>query len=458
MLQFEEGDAPSVPFSAIVRIEKKTRKDLPDEISYNVLYSKNPSGDVKLQTSLGAFSFPYPKNPIIASKSGFGFCVVDSDKRMTYCFAVPQVVDQNRDVTFVIASEFFHPDLLLEIILNVASDRFEDSNALAQFVNNLKSFTLERHPWDWTFRPPTGIDNFSRTNLEFCSPENEVGKLLRFMFSNFSANYILALIAALMIDCRVIVVSSAPNLLARTCYGILSLVYPISWPGTFIPLCPEAMLAATEAPFAYIIGVHSSLIERLINDAVDQYLVLNCDTHEGAIVGMDDFPPDVIQECDRVAEDLRELFRTYRGVFPAAEVQLKLRKFILNLIGASFSPEVNDPQAIYNGVMERRRMMGEDFGSFLAQSQFIDMMLREALEDENEQIRNAMWPGFDFSSVTIHGEKHEDVERLRQRRAQSNRGKLLMMLDDGAKIDDEVNNPSTQSGSDEIMKESSEDV
>ena len=457
MLNFEtERDAKGPPFSSIVRIEKKSAKDTPDEITCNVIYSQNPSGDAKLQQTLSAFCFPWPKNPIAASRNGFSFCMVDSDRRLSYCFAFLQVADQNRSITFVVVSDFYHPDFLTELVRIVASDKFESNDALGAFVTSLRGFTLEMHSYDWIFRPPAGVDMFSPASLELCAPINEVGKLLKFMFSNFSPNYILALIAALMMDCRVIVVSSVPELLGRTCYGILSLFYPIMWPGTFIPLCPEAMLAATEAPFAYIIGVHSSLMDRMINDAIDQYFVLNCDTHEGAIVGMDDFPGDVIQECDGVSEEIRELFRTYKGVFPAAEVQMKLRNYMLTLIGNAVSADWSNPQILYDGIAGQREKLGDDFASFLSQSQFIDGMLREALEEDNTNIQEAMWPGFDFSSVTINSEKHAEVEVPRQRRGRSNKGKFLMFLDDGAKIDDEMNDPLAQSCSD-VTKESSED-
>ena len=397
MLNFERG-AEAEPFCFIGKVEKKSVADSPDELTYHTIY---PDSNSKFPPTLGTFCFPFPKNPIIGSTTGFTFCTVDSDKKLSYYFAFPRSLDQNTSVAYIVGSDYFHPDFLLEIVRTCASERLDSPEAVQSFIDSVKAFRLETHSYDWIFRGPSEEKSSDLLkNLSLCSPENEVGKLLRHMFTTFAPNYLLALITAVMIDCRIIVVSTSPEMLGLTCYGILALIYPLVWPGTFIPLCPEAMIAAIEAPFSYIIGVHSSLIDRLINEQVDQYFVLNCETHGGAIVGMDDFPADVIQECDRVSEEIRELFRSYRGIFPAAEIQIKLRNYMLTVLGNVLHTDFSNPQELYEALGQQREVIGEDFASFVSHSQFVNGIFRGVLEDGNVEIQEAIWPGFDFSSIS----------------------------------------------------------
>lgn len=392
MLNFEVESGE--PFFFVGKVERKLVADSPDEISYETIYVSSRGDESKLQQTLGAFCFPYPKNPIVGASNGFTFCTIDSDKRISYYFAFPRAIDQNRSVTFVTGSDCFHLDFLSEVVKSCA-EKIDDAEALKAFVQAASTYRIEKHSYDWIFKAQSDVIKCT----SMCSPDNEVGKLLRHMFTTFSPNYLLALITAVMIDCRIIVVSTSPETLGLTCYGILALLYPLVWPGTFIPLCPEAMIAAIEAPFSYIIGVHSSLIDRLINDQVDQYFVLNCETHGGAIVGMDDFPMEVLQECDRVAEEIKDLFRTYRGVFPAAEVQIKLRNYMLTILGNLLETDFSKPQELYSSIAQRREEIGEDFASFLCHSQFVDGIFKAALEEGRTQVQEAMWPGYDFASI-----------------------------------------------------------
>jgi hypothetical protein len=66
-------------------------------------------------------------------------------------------------------------------------------------------------------------DGYRIESFTYLSPGNEVGKLPRYMFSNFSAHCLLPLVAAMMFDFKIIILATTPELLGQTAFGILGL-------------------------------------------------------------------------------------------------------------------------------------------------------------------------------------------------------------------------------------------
>jgi hypothetical protein len=59
------------------------------------------------------------------------------------------------------------------------------------------------------------------------------------MFSNFSVHHLLPLVGAMILDLKINILSAPPELLGLTAFGVLGLIWPLSW--TFIPILPKKL-------------------------------------------------------------------------------------------------------------------------------------------------------------------------------------------------------------------------
>ena len=72
-----------------------------------------------------------------------------------------------------------------------------------------------------------------------------------------SAGALLAILAALLLEQKVLLVSSDPLRLVPAAHALLSLLYPLRWRNVCVPLCPPSLAAVVSAPFPYLIGLTS---------------------------------------------------------------------------------------------------------------------------------------------------------------------------------------------------------
>ena len=185
------------------------------------------------------------------------------------------------------------------------------------------------------------------------SPENEIGSSLRFMFENFSAHCILSTIVAMMNDFRIIVISAKPENLGKACFGLLSLIYPISWNGTFIPILPSSLSDMLDSPIAYIDGVHSSMAEHIYTQGFGSYFVINVDLHSCASIETNDFPECVMNAINSSAEEIKRDISLYqcKHIFPATRIVKLLKRFVVKIYASLFEipPTLTTTNVASNG-------------------------------------------------------------------------------------------------------------
>jgi hypothetical protein len=388
MLAFDYTD-DSPPFDYIARVEYKAQPEQPYELTE--LYALNPAVVHTYKNQVPLFCFPYPDN--LRPRSNFSFCFTDSDKQFSYCFATTT----SPSVAYCIVSRSFHPTFLSEVIARVAAlHSGPDPAQCLAYVQFAADRRLAQTKYDCAFHAAADGD-FRVENNNRMSPANEVGKLLRYMFSNFSVHHLLPLVCAMMFDMKIVILATTPEMLGLTAFGILGLIWPLAWPGTFIPILPRKLETVLEMPFGSIIGVHSTLCRKLVDDNFGAYFVINADTHDSCSVGTDDFPPEIVHEADAISEEIKELIRVFKPVFPAAEIQRKIKEFVLRALGAVYATDWKSPRALYEVFLQKRESTAEDIPAAISQTQFVDAMFREALEEQNYDILGALWPNYDLS-------------------------------------------------------------
>lgn len=107
---------------------------------------------------------------------------------------------------------------------------------------------------------------------------------------------IVGLFAALLAERRVLLTASKLSTLTACVHASCALLYPMRWEHVLIPTLPPHLLDYCCAPMPYLIGVHSSLAERVREKALEDVVVLNADSNtlETPFDDVQALPPDVV--------------------------------------------------------------------------------------------------------------------------------------------------------------------
>ncbi|XP_045154109.1 DENN domain-containing protein 1B [Echinops telfairi] len=115
-------------------------------------------------------------------------------------------------------------------------------------------------------------------------------------FVAVDVNNMLQLYASMLHERRIIITSSKLSTLTACLHGSAALLYPMYWQHIYIPVLPPRLLDYCCAPMPYLIGIHSSLIERVKNKSLEDVVMLNVDTNtlESPFNDLSNLPSDVV--------------------------------------------------------------------------------------------------------------------------------------------------------------------
>ncbi|XP_039077278.1 DENN domain-containing protein 1C [Hyaena hyaena] len=107
---------------------------------------------------------------------------------------------------------------------------------------------------------------------------------------------IVGLFAALLAERRVLLTASKLSTLTSCVHASCALLYPMHWEHVLIPTLPPHLLDYCCAPMPYLIGVHSSLAERVREKALEEVVMMNVDSNtlETPFDDVQALPPDVV--------------------------------------------------------------------------------------------------------------------------------------------------------------------
>ena len=77
----------------------------------------------------------------------------------------------------------------------------------------------------------------------------------RLLFMLLSADNLLTVFAALCSEFPVCIISENVAVLTPVCEALLSLLFPFTWQGAYIPVLPDHMTEILDAPVPYLIGL-----------------------------------------------------------------------------------------------------------------------------------------------------------------------------------------------------------
>ncbi|XP_076003803.1 DENN domain-containing protein 1B isoform X2 [Genypterus blacodes] len=90
---------------------------------------------------------------------------------------------------------------------------------------------------------------------------------------------LLQLYASMLFERRILIFASKLSTLTACVHALSAVLYPMYWQHIFIPVLPPHLLDYCCAPMPYLIGVHSSLSEKVRSRGLEEVVILNVDTN-----------------------------------------------------------------------------------------------------------------------------------------------------------------------------------
>ncbi|KAM4750169.1 DENN domain-containing protein 1B [Anableps anableps] len=90
---------------------------------------------------------------------------------------------------------------------------------------------------------------------------------------------LLQLYASMLFERRILIFASKLSTLTSCVHALSAVLYPMYWQHIFIPVLPPHLLDYCCAPMPYLIGVHTSLSEKVRSRGLEEVVILNVDTN-----------------------------------------------------------------------------------------------------------------------------------------------------------------------------------
>ncbi|XP_051268228.1 DENN domain-containing protein 1A isoform X4 [Dicentrarchus labrax] len=213
----------------------------------------------------------------IESKQRFGFCRLSSGAHTCYCI-----------LSYLPWFEVFYK------LLNILAD-YTIKGQESQWQELLVS--LHTLPIPEPGVPVhLGVHSFFTVPDTGELPSIPENRNLTEYFVAVDVNNMLHLYASMLYERRILICCSKLSTLTACVHGSAAMLYPMHWQHVYIPVLPQHLLDYCCAPMPYLIGVHSSLMEKVRGLALDDVVVLNVDTNtlETPYDDLQSLPNDVV--------------------------------------------------------------------------------------------------------------------------------------------------------------------
>jgi hypothetical protein len=145
----------------------------------------------------------------------------------------------------------------------------------------------------FTFRDP---DSNRVYNLESRESSNRLGYAdaltndpnVAMLLQSLSPANLVSLLASVLFERRVIVVSELLGRATGCCIGVERLCHPISWEGVYITIMPNHLLDYCSAPMPFLVGLHSSNWKVVESMPLDEHVLVLAD-EDKVITPFNDF-------------------------------------------------------------------------------------------------------------------------------------------------------------------------
>jgi hypothetical protein len=143
------------------------------------------------------------------------------------------------------------------------------------------------------------------------------------------------LIVYLLIDAKIVVISSSISHLSQTILGIAHFLYPIQENSFLFPvqILSTKEIGLLDAPGPAILGLHSSLLEDTTDVPSRKYVLVNADLGYMTIMGLEPLPFAAFEAIAEFHDGIVRSVRQKAPAFPAGRILPIVAALILKILG-----------------------------------------------------------------------------------------------------------------------------
>ncbi|CEF59914.1 Myotubularin-related protein 5 [Strongyloides ratti] len=258
--------------------------------------------DVQYPSGLENFSLPFSRNYTIEkTKPTFFVCTltdVMGNSQYACCLVTQEKLKDNKLSQILNINLSKQSTLLLKPKIYVVLSRIPNFDFFRNFLNHIYKGLCENSiNIEQTIAAllSDNIVHFGKQSnlklslggidLSFRVPKSlswpDTGKRIYTFISNLGTIHnVLEVFINVLNEKRIIFHSKSLNRLSDACFALKTLLYPFNYSYPYIPVLPKVALTVLESPTPYIVGLHSSLIEHVID--IQDYCLVNLD--DGQII------------------------------------------------------------------------------------------------------------------------------------------------------------------------------
>lgn len=328
-----------------------------------------PVSPPEIDYEKNALRFCFPLGDTDFVKDKFTFAIKKGDTDYSYGY-VMHYQRKNQVVAYCTLSQHFDQLRILQM-MELIVPKFEQNNAKSAC---------------------SIAAGFQKPNIHgdtILSEQLVINSMVLDLLAIFPGDVVGNLIAYIAADSKIVIQSSSLTRLSKVCFALISLMFPLHWPGAFIPLLPARLQDAILAPFPFIIGIPSALAQNVSWEDVEAHVFLNADTGQAEFRGVVELPKAVRSNVKAFAKSV---------ISNHNELSARCQKLFISTVAYglnSKSTDYQDMQDAYNAI--RVNEQEDDFTMQIASSQTV-LKLIHSPEDENVDIFNAYFPESDKPS------------------------------------------------------------
>lgn len=265
---------PQTTFEVYVEVTQQGASGTGADPEVRRLFPEDYSDQEVLQT-LSKFCFPFYADSLAASQVGqnFTFVLTDIDSKQRFGFCR---LSSGAKSCFCILSYLPWFEVFYKL-LNVLADytaKAQDSQ-WNELLESLYTLSI----------PEPGAPVHLSVHSYFTVPDyRELPSIpenrnLTEYFVAVDVNNMLHVYASMLYERRILICSSKLSTLTACIHGSSALLYPMYWQHVYIPVLPPHLLDYCCAPMPYLIGIHTSLMEKVKSMNLEDVIILNVDTN-----------------------------------------------------------------------------------------------------------------------------------------------------------------------------------
>lgn len=94
------------------------------------------------------------------------------------------------------------------------------------------------------------------------------------IFQLFDIKTIIHLVTLVLCEYRILLHSTQQSLLCPVAEGLCALIYPFRWQHPYVPILPRVLSEYLQAPLPYILGIHTSWLQSMLETGRPEHLVV----------------------------------------------------------------------------------------------------------------------------------------------------------------------------------------